>query len=102
VKPIIFHRRASEELEEAAAYYEELRAGLGLDLMAEIADATRRIQQQPRAYSPYKQAGVRKYVARKFPYNIFYRELDDVIWIMAVAHAKRRPDYWTCRKIPKG
>jgi hypothetical protein len=29
---------------------------------------------------------------------VYYVELDDAIWIAAVAHQKRRPGYWTRRK----
>jgi toxin ParE1/3/4 len=34
-----------------------------------------------------------------FPYQIFYTELEDAIWIAAVAHGRRRPDYWRRRRI---
>jgi hypothetical protein len=28
----------------------------------------------------------------------FYAELEEAIWIVAVAHGKRRPDYWRRRR----
>jgi toxin ParE1/3/4 len=97
VKPIGFHREAEAELDAAVAYYERQREGLGLDLQAEVEKSTHRIQTNPRACGLYKDTGFRKCVIRRFPFTIFYQELDDRIWIAAVAHQKRKPDYWLRR-----
>jgi toxin ParE1/3/4 len=35
----------------------------------------------------------------KFPFLIFYAELEKYIWVVAIAHGKRKPDYWQKRKI---
>jgi hypothetical protein len=34
---------------------------------------------------------------REAIYTIYYVELDQTIWIAAVAHQKRRPGYWSDR-----
>jgi hypothetical protein len=35
---------------------------------------------------------------KRFPYTVYYLELDHSIWIAAVAHQQRRPGYWSqCR-----
>ena len=36
MKRVIFHRQASEELEDAVAYYESRAVGLGMDLKARV------------------------------------------------------------------
>ncbi len=36
MKPAEFHPDAAEEAREAAAYYEDIRAGLGADFQAEL------------------------------------------------------------------
>ena len=46
---------------------------------------------------PHFEAGTRRYVLRKFPYNIIYREIPVGIEVVAVAHHKRRPRYWLRR-----
>ena len=38
---------------------------------------------------------VRKLVLRRFPFVVFYLLEGEVIDIVAVAHARRRPGYWT-------
>jgi toxin ParE1/3/4 len=40
----------------------------------------------------------RKRHLARFPYTIHYAEIDDMIWIAAVAHQKRWPGYWSKRK----
>jgi toxin ParE1/3/4 len=34
----------------------------------------------------------------RFPYLVFYDESDEDIWVAAIAHERRRPDYWRNRK----
>jgi len=39
----------------------------------------------------------RRRVLHSFPYSVIYQEKQDVILIVAVAHAKRREGYWAKR-----
>ena len=97
MKPLLFHSEATAELEAAIASYETQRPGLGQSLLAAVERAAGYIQAHPRIGSPYGESDYRHYVLRRFPYILFYLELPDVIWIAAVAHAKRRPGYWKHR-----
>ena len=40
---------------------------------------------------------VSKFVLQRFPFNVFYRPGPTEIEIIAVAHQKRRPGYWSNR-----
>jgi toxin ParE1/3/4 len=97
MKPVIFHPEAEAELRAAILYYENQRSGLGADFQAEVEEGVRKIQQTPQAFSLHNDQGLRKFLVRRFPYSIFYLELDDSIWIAAVAHQKRKPGYWASR-----
>lgn len=99
MKPILFHRKAKVELDSAIAYYEQQRARLGLALETAVEHATQRIQQNLQIGPPYKTTELRYYVLQRFPYIIFYTELEEAIWSVAIAHGRRRPDYWRRRKI---
>jgi toxin ParE1/3/4 len=44
-------------------------------------------------------AGARRFVMAAFPYSINYREVRSEIHVLAVAHAKRRPQYWRGRRL---
>jgi plasmid stabilization system protein ParE len=42
---------------------------------------------------------LRRFVLPRFPYSLIYRHLGaDEVRILAVAHQKRRPRYWTGRR----
>ena len=41
---------------------------------------------------------MRRFRLSRFPYIVFYLELDDTIWVAAVAHTSRRPGYWRDRQ----
>jgi toxin ParE1/3/4 len=98
MKTVIFHQEAEAELTAAIAYYEERRAGLGTEFQEAAEEAVDRIARMPRAFPPHGDQGLRKYVLRRFPYTIFYLELDEVVWVAAVAHQRRRPGYWAHRR----
>ena len=97
MKPIIFHPDATAELRAAVAYYEQQRPGLGRDLQREVERAMSRIQQHPQWFPKHNELDLRKCFVRRFPYTVFYLELEDQIWIAAVAHQQRRPGYWRGR-----
>jgi len=97
VKQVLFHPSARFELAESIAYYEQQSAGLGLDLLAEVEKATAIIQRTPHAWPRYKDTDFRTFLVKRFPYVIFYLDDPDAVWIAAVAHGRRRPDYWIGR-----
>jgi hypothetical protein len=41
--------------------------------------------------------GTRRVMLKRFPYFIVFFDWQDVIFVVAVAHAKRRPRYWKRR-----
>jgi hypothetical protein len=94
----VIHSAARTELDGAMEFYESCARGLGLDFQARIEHAVAEIQQRPEAWPPHKQPGFRKYFVARFPFTIFYMDLTDFIWIVAIAHCSRRPDYWAKRR----
>jgi len=93
MKPIAFHPDAAMELEAAADFYEKQSSGLGVDFRKDLELAVRRIQAAPLRYSPYSKR-TRRFLIRRFPYLVIFREFSDEIMIVAVAHCSRRPGYW--------
>lgn len=65
--------------------------------MAELDRAMAAIAEFPDAWPPFE-ATTRRFIFKRFPYYAIYRRLDDeVIEVVAVMHAKRRPGYWRSR-----
>jgi toxin ParE1/3/4 len=102
VKPFTIHAEAEAETQGAIAHDETERAGLGREFRQEFEAAASRIQRMPQASAPIDDQGTRKQRFQRIPYTIYYVELDDAIWIAAVAHQKRRPGYWSGRTPQSG
>ncbi|MCU0414294.1 MAG: type II toxin-antitoxin system RelE/ParE family toxin [Ignavibacteriaceae bacterium] len=93
---IRFHELASKELLDGRDYYDDLVYRLGEKFLIEVEKCLNIIKTNPLAYPVIKQ-NVRKAVVIKFPFSILYRVNDDVIYVLAVMHQKRKPKYWVER-----
>jgi len=90
------HPEARAELREARKWYFE-RSPLSATAFAHAVDnAVSQIVEAPTRY-PMAEHGTRKFVLQRFPFNVFYRQDETEIIIVAVAHQKRRPGYWSNR-----
>jgi toxin ParE1/3/4 len=94
VKSSAIHEEALAEFDAAIAYYEGNERGVGLRFHAAVQHAIDIIERHPRIGSPHKTTPLRKFVIGDFPYLLFYLDLDELIWIVAIAHGKRKPNYW--------
>ena len=99
MKFLTLHSEAKFEVAEAVAYYERQSKGLGIRFLSEAERAMRLIQANPSLAQRYKNSDFRRYSLRKFPFLIFYSEMEDVTWIISVAHNSRKPNYWIKRRI---
>ena len=97
MKPVTIHPEAEAELEEASDFYETRRAGLGAEFEAEVQQAIDRVEQMPSRFPLHGNTGFRKCFVSRFPYTVFFMETDTTIWVAAVAHQRRQPDYWNRR-----
>ena len=66
---LIYHPDAEIELLEAVQFYAERVPGLGERFLREFDAAVAAIQDAPERW-PVLEAGVRRYVMRRFPYGI--------------------------------
>jgi plasmid stabilization system protein ParE len=92
-----FHPEAEEEFLAAIRYYESCQRGLGEDFCFEIRSAVQRIVEFPETW-PVLEGDVRRCLAHRFPYGLLYSVEEDEIFIVAVMHLRRDPDYWKCRR----
>jgi toxin ParE1/3/4 len=98
VKRVIFHSEAEWDLHQAIIFYEKERPGLGREFRQEVEAAVRRIGENPKAFPLHDDRETRKGLVHRFPYTIFFIELEEALWIAAVAHQKRHPLYWRNRQ----
>jgi len=96
-----FHPKARRELAEAAQWFNERSDNLGEALLDEVDAATARLLIMPGMGSLIRHRrippGHRKWVLARFRYILVYRVVNQVLWVVAVAHTSRKPGYWADR-----
>ncbi len=98
MKTLVIHREAIAELDAAMSWYEAQHKGLGLELHAEVRNVMDEIKHAPDVGTRYKNTYFRFRRTNRFPYLVYYLEHNETVWIAAIAHGRRRPDYWRRRR----
>ena len=93
------HRSAEAEFLKSVRYYEDQQKGLGADFIEAFVEARDRLTADPETGQQTGISNCFSLQLRRFPFRIVYKEVDDLIWIVAVAHASRRPEYWKNRRL---
>lgn len=77
-----FSPEAKAEFSDGESYYERQVPGLGARFRADV------------------RGEIRRMILSRFPYKLLYSIETDCIYIIAVAHLHRAPDYWVDRDLP--
>ena len=88
----IFHSEAEEEFNNAIDYYEEIESGLGYDFAIEVYSTIQRAVAFPKAW-PVMEGEIRRSLVKRFPYGVLYSEEENGLYILAVMHLHRHPNY---------
>jgi toxin ParE1/3/4 len=92
-----FHPAAEAEHLESVAYFESKRAGLGASYLAEFERIMGTACNAPHRYPIDRESGVRRIRMNRFPFAVLFREISGTVQVLAVAHIRRRPQYWLGR-----
>lgn len=96
MRPVRYLEAAENELLAEVAYLEDALPGLGKRFFNEIKRAERLVGEFPEASEEIR-PGIRKRLVRTFRFSLVYAIQPEEIVIIAVAHPRRRPGYWTNR-----
>ena len=91
-----FHPDAEEEFNHAIHYYHDCRKGLGYEFVVEVYLAIERARAYPKAWHIIE-GDIRRSLVNKFPFGILYSEEGNELFIIAVMHLHKKPDYWKKR-----
>ena len=92
-----FHPAAEAEHLETIAYYESKRPGLGAMYLTEFEQVLEVLCKAPHRYPIEKKPNIRRIRLKNFPFTVLYRISLDSVQVLAVAHYRRRPQYWLGR-----
>lgn len=87
---------AEQDIEGAATWYEQQRAGLGNEFLDEVLRTLRKISEQP-AIFPQLHRDTRRALTLRFPFGVYYRVHEETIVVVAVMHGSRSPRRWKQR-----
>jgi plasmid stabilization system protein ParE len=94
---IRFVDEAQHEFFDAISHYEEARAGFGQRFKNEVDRSILWIADHPELYRQRTRL-YRRINLRVFPYYIPYVVRAQTLWVLAIAHASRKPLYWISRR----
>ena len=89
------HPEADAEFAAQVEYYEDAQPGLGRRFYRQVIGCLDWIAANPTL--PRLRKNYRRVNLKVFPFHIAYVAEADLVWVLAVAHGPRRPDYWKNR-----
>ena len=89
-----FHPAAEAEHLESVAWLESKSAGLGARYLDEFESVMDTVCDAPHRHPVAMAPDIRRIRLKRLPYSVLYREQTDGVEILAVAHHRRRPQYW--------
>jgi toxin ParE1/3/4 len=90
------HPLAADEAEAAERWYRDRNETAATRFRRELDRAVGLIAERPDAAPPYV-GNTRRFLLRRFPFFVVYRVFSEHVQVVAVAHARRRPQYWLQR-----
>ena len=91
-----FSTVAEVELDDATLYYDQAAQGLGAQFRDQVERSAKQIGRMPLLYAEIRPS-VRRCLLTRFPYALIYSVETDYVFVIAVAHQHRKPDYWADR-----
>lgn len=96
MKPPILRPEAAADVEDAWAWYEGQREGLGDEFIETVQAGLDAIRSHPLS-SPAIHRDTRRHLLKRFPYGPFYKLVEGQVIVVACFHAKRSPRVWRSR-----
>ncbi|MDP2982172.1 MAG: type II toxin-antitoxin system RelE/ParE family toxin [Candidatus Latescibacter sp.] len=98
-RTVVFHSEAVAEAKAAVQWYRERNITIADAFLSEMDSAVERISETPERWPLYVHR-TRRFLFRRFPFFIVYREKSETIEVIAVTHFRRKPGYWKNRSQP--
>jgi len=95
---VMIRPEAEADILEAAQWYRQQCLGLEIDFVDEVRSAIDRAAENPQAWRFMRRSPhIRRILAERFPYRIFYIVEKDTVIVFAVIHGKRHDRAWRDR-----
>ncbi len=91
-----FLPQAEAELLKGISYYSAIRSELGTRFEQAVSEAVRNAVAHPERGAP-RSKSTRRWLVKGFPFGIVFRAGEAGVLIVAVAHQRKKPEYWADR-----
>jgi plasmid stabilization system protein ParE len=95
---LIIAPEAQQDLDEAYAWYEGRRAGLGEEFLGSVDACLHAICRMPETHAKVHNE-YRSALVRRFPYSIIYKYAGGTVTVNCIIHTSRNPEIWR-RRLP--
>jgi plasmid stabilization system protein ParE len=89
---------AAAEYTDALAWYQSRSERAAQGFEAAFAAALVQIAQSPERFPTCDEEGYRFALLNRYPYSLIYRVIGTTAQVIAVAHCRRKPGYWSGRE----
>ncbi len=93
---LVIAPEAEQDIDEAYAWYEDRRVGLGEEFLACLDACIETICRLPEIHATVHE-NYRRGLVRRFPYTVFYEYAGGMVTVYGVFHASRNPEKWRQR-----
>ncbi|MHB8472962.1 MAG: type II toxin-antitoxin system RelE/ParE family toxin [Gammaproteobacteria bacterium] len=90
---IVVRPVAQLDFEEATAWYETQKKGLGRRFVDDFGNLLDRIATHPKQFTLVAW-DIRRALMKRFPYAVYFATSEQLISIVAVLHQSRHPFFW--------
>jgi plasmid stabilization system protein ParE len=90
------HPLAADEAESSRAWYFQRSPSAAAAFLVELDVAMLQIREAPLRWPEFHR-GYRRFVLHKFPFSVVYFARAGLLEVIAIAHHRRKPGYWTSR-----
>jgi hypothetical protein len=87
---IVLVPAAEAEFEQSRMWYENRRAGLGIEFAEEVDACLERIRRNPESY-PRLKKDYRQAIVKRFPFAIYYEFSSSVVTVYSIFHCSQDP-----------
>ncbi|MCB0517392.1 MAG: type II toxin-antitoxin system RelE/ParE family toxin [Lewinellaceae bacterium] len=89
-----FHSRARLDIIQAVTWYENQRKDLGKRFNKDLVAVLKKISKSPFQFPIVFEEFRKARLGKTFPFSIIYIVVDGTVYIIAIVHDKREPDFW--------
>jgi plasmid stabilization system protein ParE len=97
VQRLIYRPEAVDDVQSAFDWYEKQRLGLGEEFLAELSRIEQKVLEHPTAFRVVRR-DARRVLMHRFPFQVFFRVVDETAVVIACFHGRRSPKRLERRK----